>query len=200
MKPSDEPVPHRKRTSVRTVGAIAAGLLLIGSIYYGITRPAEIDSAAGEAAPEFSLELLDGTGTFSSSELNGRPVVLNFWAGWCGPCRAEAPLLEEKWREYRDQGLMVVGVMIRDTPESGLDFVDRYDITYPTVWDPDQTLAREIGLVGLPQTFFIDGDGRFLGTATGTTLGDRQGIAVLGPIEEDELDRQIDALLAEANS
>ena len=195
MKPFDEREPQRKRTSVRTAGAIAAGLLLIGSIYYGVTRPAQIDSAAGEVAPTFSLELLDGSGTLSSSELTGRPVVLNFWAGWCGPCRAEAPLLEAKWRQYRDRGLMVVGVMVRDTPESGLDFVERYDITYPTVWDPDQSLAREVGLVGLPQTFFIDADGRFVGTSMGTALGDQQGIAVLGPIEEDELDRQIEALL-----
>jgi cytochrome c biogenesis protein CcmG/thiol:disulfide interchange protein DsbE len=182
MIPTDELEDYPKRTSARRALPYVAALAILGAIAYGIARPA--GSPEGQQMPTFSLGYLDGSGTLSSDDLAGHPIVLNFWASWCLPCREEAPLLEDKWREYSDQGVRFVGVVIRDTPDSALDFVRRFDLTYPMLFDPDQVLARDLGLVGLPQTFFIDAEGHVAGASD-----------VLGAIEATELDRAIRSLL-----
>src|SRR5687767_11522411 len=182
MIPTDELEDYPKRTSARRALPYVVAVAVIGAIAYGIARPA--GSPAGDQIPTFSLGYLDGSGTLSSDDLSGHPIVLNFWASWCGPCREEAPLLESKWREYRDEGVRFIGVVIRDTPDSALSFARRFDLTYPMLFDPDQVLARELGLVGLPQTFFIDAEGQVVGASD-----------VLGAIEAGELDRQIEDML-----
>jgi cytochrome c biogenesis protein CcmG/thiol:disulfide interchange protein DsbE len=195
MIPTDELEDYPKRTSVRRALPFIAGILLIAGISYGLLRPAERGLGVGDKAPAFTLGHLDGSGTMSSRELEGHPVVLNFWASWCLPCREEAPLFERKWREYREQGLLFVGVVIKDTPESALKFAERFDLTYPMLFDPDRVLARKLGLLGLPQTFFIDADGRFIGTVETEQIGVSGDTTRLGAIEEEELDRQIAVLL-----
>lgn len=188
---------RRKRTSSLTkVTIAAAATLLIASIAYGVTQPARIDPAS-RSLPDFTLTTLDGDGTISRADLAGQPVVINFWASWCLPCREEAPLLERKWREYREQDVVFLGVVVRDTPKDALAFARNHELTYPMVWDPDQTLAKALGLVGLPQTFFVDASGRFVGHATEGRAGDLAGndIPTLGAIEEDDLERQIARIL-----
>ena len=187
MIPTDELEDYPKRTSVRRTVPIVIGIAIVVAIGYGILRPAPSGDRVRASAPRFTLGYLDGSGELSSEDLKGHPVVLNFWASWCIPCREESPLLERKWQEYRDEGVRFVGVVVQDTPESALAFVRRFDLTYPMVFDPDRELARELGLVGLPQTFFLDETGRVVASSGGST--------VLGAIEEDDLDRQIQALL-----
>jgi cytochrome c biogenesis protein CcmG/thiol:disulfide interchange protein DsbE len=150
---------------------------------------------SGRPAPDFSLVSLTGE-PLTSRQLRGAPVVLNFWASWCAPCREEAPLLEAKWREYRDQGVRFIGVNIRDHAADAREFVDRYGITFPILRDPDQQLAAELGVgIGLPQTFFITEDWNLIATVTGRELTRVGGVQVLGAISEEELDRNIRALL-----
>ncbi|HWC15210.1 MAG TPA: redoxin domain-containing protein [Actinomycetota bacterium] len=197
MIPSGYVDARRKRTSSLTKVAVAvAAMLLIASIAYGVTQPARIDPAS-RSLPEFTLTTLDGERTISRADFAGRPLVINFWASWCIPCRDEAPLLERKWREYRDEGVVFLGVVVKDTPKDALAFARSHDLTYPMVWDPDQTLAKALGLVGLPQTFFVDASGRFKGDATEGRAGALAGddIPTLGAIEEDELERQIARIL-----
>ena len=195
MIPTDELEDYPKRTSARRALPFVIGILLVAGISYGVLRPAETGLGVGDKTPDFTLDYLDGSGSMSSAELEGHPVVLNFWASWCIPCREESPLLERKWREYRDRGVRFVGVVIKDTPESALRFAERFDLTYPMLFDPDRVLARKLGLVGLPQTFFIDADGRFIGSSDTEATGASGDTTVLGAIDEADLDRQIAILL-----
>lgn len=201
MIPSDELEDHPRGSQVRrriVLAALATAALI--ALIIGITRPAPDDPSIARArgpAPEFSLALLDGTGRLTSGELRGHPVVLNFWASWCGPCREEAALLENRWRRYRDDGVIFVGVNIRDTPSAARAFVKEFGMTYPVVRDPEQTLVAQVGLVGLPQTFFITSDWMFAGSATGAELGTINDVETLGAIDAAELDRRIRALLTD---
>ena len=152
------------------------------------------DKEAAQTLPAFDLPLLMGDGTFSTADLQGKPVVVNFWASWCGPCREETPLLQETWEKYEEQGLVILGVNVQDVPDSARDFMEEFGVTYPVVVDEDQDLFKEIAPAdGLPQTFFVDGTGRFL------DRGDVEGGSlVLGSIDENELEAQITALLEDA--
>jgi peroxiredoxin len=103
----------------------------------------------------------------SLQALRGHPVVLNFWASWCEPCKEEAPQLEQVWRTYRDRGLIVLGVDTHDLETPAQAFIDRYKITYPNVRDPDGSTARAFGATGVPETFFVGADGRIHGKFPG---------------------------------
>ncbi len=145
--------------------------------------------AAGEApaAPSFSLPLLDGDGTLALASLRGKVLVLNFWASWCGPCKDEAPLLEDVWRRYRDRGVVVVGIDAQDFKADARRFVARYGVTYPIVHDGSGSTLGRYGVTGFPETWFVDGRGRLVGER------------VQGPVTEEQLVRNIELALGEAS-
>ena len=182
--------------SSRRLLAIVPGLVLVGLLAYGFLAPADRD-ASPRAAPEFELKLLSDTGTLSSDDLRGSPVVLNFWASWCVPCREEMPAFEAMWRKYRDQGLQVVGVNVQDSEEGGRDFLAELGITYPVVYDGEATLSKALDVYGLPQTFFIDRDYRFTREKRGKVLEGQGDRVVLGAISREELETNILRLLEE---
>ena len=192
MIPTDELEDYPKRTSRKPL-VFLIGLVVIAALAYGVLKPAPEADDAGREVPSFELELLDGSGTLSDSDLRGSPVVLNFWASWCAPCLEEMPLFEEKWRAYRDEGLVFVGVVVRDTKESALRFLRTNDITYPVLWDPDQTLANAMGVDPLPETFFIDRGWRLISGVAQTADGG--GTRTFGAIDEAQLQERIDELL-----
>lgn len=103
-------------------------------------------------------------------DLRGHAVVLNFWASWCGPCREEAPLLTGVARDYRSRGLLVVGVDTQDLESPARAFLARYKVTYLNLRDPDGSVGRLFGTTGVPETFFIDADGRIQGKFPGEQL------------------------------
>lgn len=183
-----QPSAVRKRTSARLAVALLGACALAGAIAFGLTRPAA-PVVAGRA-PAFELPLLGGGGTLSSADLAGKAVVLNFWASWCGPCREEAPALQAAWERHRDDGVVIVGVNTRDAEPAALDFVADLGLTYPMVRDEDQVLGRALGLVGLPQTFFITHDWHLLGSTAGEPVGN-----ALGAIDGGELEERIGRLL-----
>lgn len=195
MVPYDEleDLPRDGRLRRRIlIGTIA--LAVVVAIAATLTRGGGPGSEGEGRVPDFSLPLLVGDGTISSDELRGKPVVLNFWASWCIPCREEAALLEEKWREYRDR-VTFVGVNLRDEPADARAFVKKYGMTYPVVRDAEQTLARAIGLVGLPQTFFITSEWLYAGRTAGPAVGSSNQTQWLGAIEAEELEAQLQALV-----
>lgn len=109
-------------------------------------------------------------------------------------------MLEKMWREYRDDGVVFLGVNIKDSESDALDFMERYDVTYPVVRDLDEVLVRGFGVKGLPETFFIDDKWTFVGTASGPRSDAEQGTVILGAITEDELAENVEILVRRAGS
>jgi cytochrome c biogenesis protein CcmG/thiol:disulfide interchange protein DsbE len=121
--------------------------------------------AAGKRpyAPQLELERLDQQGTISLADYRGKAVVLNFWASWCGPCKKEAPLLEEMWQRYGAEGLVVLGIDAQDLRTDARRFVERYELTYPIAYDGRGASLGRFGLTGFPETWFVGRDGRLAG-------------------------------------
>jgi cytochrome c biogenesis protein CcmG/thiol:disulfide interchange protein DsbE len=169
--------------------AVAAVTLFVALLTYGLLAKAPDTTindalARGEAvpAPGFDLAVLrDGTpgplaaawngvardGRVGLEELRGTPVVLNFWASWCIPCREEAPLLERRWREAGRQGVLFVGLNMQDVGGDALGFLRQFGQTFPTVRDPSNATARRWGVTGIPETFFISARGQVVGHVIG---------------------------------
>ena len=127
----------------------------------------------GKPAPAFSLQTLNG-GTLSLASLKGRPVVLNFWASWCVPCRQEAPLLRDLSEKQTAGGLAVVGVVFSDKNLTAVRaFVQEYALAYPSLLDPKLDTAIGYGVSGVPETFFIDKAGTVRGYDQGGLTRER---------------------------
>ncbi|MFQ5989948.1 MAG: TlpA family protein disulfide reductase [Candidatus Methylomirabilales bacterium] len=129
---------------------------------YGFwTDPRVVPSPLVEkSAPPFALTLFDGA-HLSLEELRGKVVVVNFWASWCIPaCYEEAPHLEGAWRAYKEKGLVVVGVNVQDTENAAREFMNRFQFSFPNGPDPSGKISIDYGVYGIPETFFIDQEGR----------------------------------------
>jgi peroxiredoxin len=129
-------------------------------------------------APAFELSRLDGAGSVSLESLRGNAVVINFWASWCEPCKEESPRLEEAWQRFRERDVVVLGIDTHDFRSEGQRFVDRYALSYPILHDKGGSAFKRYGLVGLPETMFVDRGGRIVAW-------------VQGPLSEEDLDRNI---------
>jgi len=115
-------------------------------------------AAVGRAAPNFRLRSLDG-GEATLAGFRGRYVLLNFWASWCGPCRAETPLLQSYTEEHPD-GMLVVGVNQQENESAARSFVEEFGVTYPQLLDPAGQVSSGYRLSrGLPISFLIDPEG-----------------------------------------
>jgi cytochrome c biogenesis protein CcmG, thiol:disulfide interchange protein DsbE len=137
---------------------------------------------AGTRAPELALTTLDGR-RLDLSAYRGRPVLLNFWATWCGPCVREFPLLRRTLDQRRPQGLVVLGVLVNDSAGNARRFVREHGGSWPVGIDQGARAAAAFKVVGLPETVFVRRDG---------TLATR----VLGELTQDRLDAQLAPILA----
>jgi cytochrome c biogenesis protein CcmG/thiol:disulfide interchange protein DsbE len=114
----------------------------------------------GRPAPAFALRTFDGEPLALETQ-RGKVVVLNFWASWCYPaCYEEAPVLEQGWRAWRERGVVVVGVDIQDTEDKARKFMADFGITFPNAPDGGGKVSIDYGVYGVPETFFIDKQGR----------------------------------------
>jgi cytochrome c biogenesis protein CcmG/thiol:disulfide interchange protein DsbE len=113
-------------------------------------------------APEFRLDRLDRPGKLSLTAFRGRPVVLNFWASWCDPCKDEAPLLESVWRRYRERGLVVLGIDFNDVRGDARRFARENRMSYPLVYDGRGATLTDYGVVAAPETFFVARNGKLV--------------------------------------
>lgn len=156
---------QRVGQAVALVGVAALLGLLVWKVAFGSEDGAADDLAAGKvvAAPAFSLERLDEDGALSIADLRGKAVVVNFWASWCVPCRDEAPVLQQTYERYRDDGLVVVGVDVNDFRADARRFMQKFGLTYPVVYDGKGSTIGKWGVRGFPETFFVDRSGRLVG-------------------------------------
>lgn len=145
-----------KRFFAVWLAAAAALLLVLGCEEEAIIKK--------EPAPDFTLKLFDG-GEFRSADHKGEAMVVNFFASWCLPCRAEAPHLEKAYREFNIKQenpahkAAFLGIAIQDTESAAKGFVKDAGITFPAGLDADGKIKEAFGVYGLPTTFFIDKKG-----------------------------------------
>jgi thiol-disulfide isomerase/thioredoxin len=122
-----------------------------------------LDGATGPA-PAFTLEDREGR-RVSLAHLRGAPLLIDFWASWCGPCRKSMPAIEQLYRKYRGRGLQVVGINIEGRSTATLDYLNAGDYTFPILFDSgnwNSPVARSYRVSSIPRTFLIDGDGNIL--------------------------------------
>lgn len=132
------------------------------------TDPTLVDSPLlGKPAPAFDLARIDAPGRVRTTDLTGRIVVVNFWASWCVPCRAETPALEAFYQRYRADGVELVGIMYDDRRGDALAFRRELGGTWPIVDDPGGRAALDFGVRGVPETFVIDGRGTIMAKLIG---------------------------------
>jgi len=139
------------------VVVLSSGLVMAGCSAQG--------PQVGRLAPDFQLQSLDGQ-TVSLSDFRGNPVLLNFWATWCRPCRFEMPLIQEIYedKEWSDKGLVILAINIIDelrgeSPSRAKEFMESYGFSFPVLLDANQDVALKYNIRAIPTTFFIDKDG-----------------------------------------
>lgn len=114
--------------------------------------------SAGAATPGFALPARAG-GTLSLDQLKGQVVMVNFWATWCGPCRQEMPLLEQIQQKYEPLGFTVVGINVEPDSAAAQAWLTGVGVTFPILFDRENTVAAAFGVEGMPSTVFIDRNG-----------------------------------------
>jgi thiol-disulfide isomerase/thioredoxin len=134
---------------------LLAGLALLAA---GCQRTTNMGQApkVGGPAPDFTLTAMDG-GTLRLSDFKGKPVVINFWGSWCGPCRMEAPGLEAVYKKYREKKFTIIGIAVNDSEEKAKAAMSELGMTFP-VGLSDQ-IAQSYGVNGIPTNIFVDKTG-----------------------------------------
>ncbi len=161
-----------KRNRLRS-GWAALGLLFVASLALllvaqactpsslavsGDQQEATVGVNVGQVAPDFTLVDLEGN-QVSLSDFRGKVVFINFWATWCPPCRAEMPEIEAVYQDYKDKGVVVIGVDIRETEEAVLQYVRQGGYSWTFVLDTSGEVAANYKVVAIPTSFFIDKEG-----------------------------------------
>ena len=127
------------------------------------------DSANATAAPEFTMADTEGQ-TLTLADFRGKPVLLNFWASWCGPCASEMPAIQSAYEQYGDQ-IQFVAVnmtgMGGETETSALSLIQQNNYTFPVYFDVDSSAAVAFGVTSIPQTYLIDAEGNIIGGLRG---------------------------------
>ena len=179
----------RRVLSPVPIAVICVLLGLFALLAYGLASnepDRSVEEALGrgetEAAPDLELPRLGGDDRVSLADYRGKVVVLNFWASWCKPCKAESPLLERWHQRISSRNATVLGVDMLDITDDAQDFIDEYELTYPMLRDNDGRGIDTFGVVQFPETFVIDPRGRITAVRR-------------GPVDEQFMRSEVDPLL-----
>ena len=144
--------------------ACVAGLLalLVWSVVHQQHAP-----RVGAMAPAFTLRRLEGPGKVSLAAYRGRPVVLNFWASWCEPCKSEAAVLERDWTSYRNRGVVFLGVDYHDLASDARHFVSAHSLTFTMLEDGSGKVTGSYGISQVPETYVLNREGRVVAHLAG---------------------------------
>jgi peroxiredoxin len=183
-------IPDRSRWLVFTLVVFIAGAAWVWSsaVPDSATTGGRIPSPReGFLAPDFTLDLLPG-GEMTLSEQKGKVVIINLWASWCPPCRAEMPALQEVYLANRDRGLEVLAVntTYQDQESAAAAFVQDFNLTFPILLERTGDVARQYQLRAMPSTFFVDREGLI------------RKVIIGGPMSEVTLQTAVEELLQEA--
>jgi len=146
----------------RAAGLLAA-LSIIGLVVFVMAKGFGTDPhavpfmLAGKPAPNFTIKRLDKEGIVSLEQFKGRPVVINFWATWCGPCKYEQPVLDLASETYKD--VAFIGIVFEDTEANTRRYLQETGTPYIHLYDPKSTVAVDYGVSGVPETYFINRQG-----------------------------------------
>ena len=156
--------------------AVRSALLataLLGSacgLQQGIDQPPGSDAASPTAAPQISGKTVTGA-VFSLAAEHGHPVVVDFWASWCGPCRAEQSDINNLVASYAARGVVFVGVDVRDDAAAALAYRHDLGVTYDSVADPSEQISADYNVAAPPTIVVVNKSGRIVDRYLGTVVG-----------------------------
>jgi cytochrome c biogenesis protein CcmG/thiol:disulfide interchange protein DsbE len=182
---------RKRRWEVLMLFSLAAGILwtIASRVPSAVGLPLSSSPSPREGffAPDFTLDTLDGE-KIMLSDLRGKIVVINLWATWCLPCRAETPALEKSYEQYKDAGVVILGVDLtnQDSIPDVESFIQEFKLTYPILLDRDGSVGYMYQIEGVPSTFFINREGVI------------RTVVVGGPMSETFILSKIEALLKES--
>lgn len=183
--------PPKRRGALLIFGGILLALVALLAVLAIAVRQRGAGPLASGSAPDFTLTTFEGE-TYKLSELKGRPVVVNFWASWCIPCRDEAPALQRAWETYKDRGVLILGVDYVDTDADAKKFIAEFQQTYPNGPDIGTRISQAYKISGVPETYFIGKDGKLL---PGIDDNGRVKGNWIGPVPENVLIARIEEML-----
>jgi cytochrome c biogenesis protein CcmG, thiol:disulfide interchange protein DsbE len=185
------PAPDNKRKLPAWAIVASAVVILIAALMALLLIKPPQKSLCDEPAPAWALELFDAyrggwdAGAINLEDLRGKGVVLNFWASWCKPCEEEAAALEEAWQQYKDKGIVFVGVDYLDQEPAAKRYLEKFKVSYPNGPDLAGKISKRYTIRGVPETFFIDPQGNLVGCRK------------IGPLSPGELGQRISEIMPE---
>lgn len=178
---TNEPTPTARAVMLWRLLFIGIPLLFILFLALRLYQTNTSEQRAAGEAPPFTFTTFEGE-TISLADLRGKGVVLNFWASWCDPCRAEAELLETTWQQEKDRGIVFIGLDYLDQEPAAKAYLAEYQVSYPNGPDLQSDAARRYGIKGVPETFFIDPEGKIAHMVIGPIINEAQFAQALDKI------------------
>jgi cytochrome c biogenesis protein CcmG/thiol:disulfide interchange protein DsbE len=150
-----------KRNRIDLAIKAATGVLLAALGFVIVTSIQEHVVGVGDTAPNFTVKTESGT-EISPSNFGGKLLILNFWASWCGPCVQEMPSLNEFQKMFAPEGVVVLGINVDRKEELYRNMTKRFNVIFPTSWDPQENISYKYGTVRFPESYIIDRNGKVL--------------------------------------